>query len=63
MARIEWIETAGELGALLAESRLIRELLPLLNRRERRVANLRGRIDSPIPLDAFELAAVCSRLV
>lgn len=39
VSRVEWIETAGELGALLAESRLIKELLPLHNRRERRVAN------------------------
>jgi DNA polymerase-3 subunit epsilon len=39
VSRVEWIETAGELGALLAESRLIKELLPLLNRRERRVAS------------------------
>lgn len=38
-ARVEWIETAGELGALLAESRLIKQLLPVLNRRERRVVN------------------------
>ena len=39
VARVEWIETAGELGALLHESRLIKELLPVLNRRERRVVN------------------------
>jgi DNA polymerase-3 subunit epsilon len=35
--RVEWIETAGELGALLNESRLIKELLPL--QRERRIAS------------------------
>jgi DNA polymerase-3 subunit epsilon len=29
VTRVEWIEAAGELGALLAESRLIKELLPL----------------------------------
>ena len=39
VARVEWVETAGELGALLNESRLIKELLPAHNRRERRVAN------------------------
>lgn len=33
VARVEWIETAGELGALLHEARLIRELLPVHNRR------------------------------
>ncbi len=34
--RIEWFETAGELGALLLESRLVKELQPELNRRLRR---------------------------
>jgi DNA polymerase-3 subunit epsilon len=34
--RIEWVETAGELGALLLEARLIKEQLPLHNRRLRR---------------------------
>ena len=38
VARVEWMETAGELGALLAESRLIKELLPLHNQRARRIA-------------------------
>jgi DNA polymerase-3 subunit epsilon len=38
VARVEWIETAGELGALLAESQLIKELLPLHNRHEHRAA-------------------------
>jgi DNA polymerase-3 subunit epsilon len=32
--RIEWIETAGEFGALVAETRLVRERRPLLNRRQ-----------------------------
>ncbi len=39
VTRIEWTETAGELGALLNESRLIKELLPLHNRRARRIAH------------------------
>jgi DNA polymerase III subunit epsilon len=34
-AGIKTIETAGELGALLLESRLIKEMLPLYNRRSR----------------------------
>ncbi|MEL5849292.1 MAG: exonuclease domain-containing protein [Candidatus Igneacidithiobacillus chanchocoensis] len=34
--RIEWTETAGELGALLLESRLVKELQPILNRQLRR---------------------------
>jgi len=34
--RIEWIETAGELGALLLESRLVKEKQPVYNRKLRR---------------------------
>jgi DNA polymerase-3 subunit epsilon len=34
--RIEWIETAGELGALLLEARLIKERQPIHNRRLRK---------------------------
>lgn len=34
--RIEWRETAGELGALLLESRLVKQMQPELNRRLRR---------------------------
>ncbi len=34
--RIEWIETAGELGALLLEARLIKERQPIHNRQLRR---------------------------
>ncbi len=33
--RIEWTETAGELGALLLEAKLVRELKPVYNRRLR----------------------------
>ena len=33
--RIEWRQTAGELGALLLESRLVKEMQPVLNRRLR----------------------------
>jgi DNA polymerase III subunit epsilon len=33
--RIEWIETAGEFGALVTEVRLVKERRPLLNRRLR----------------------------
>jgi len=33
--RIDWIETAGEFGALITESRLVKERRPLLNRRLR----------------------------
>lgn len=34
--RIEWRETAGELGALLLESRLVKEMQPVYNRQLRR---------------------------
>lgn len=34
--RITWVETAGELGALLLEARLIKEQQPLFNKRLRR---------------------------
>ncbi len=40
--RVEWMETAGELGALLNEARLIKELLPTLNRTERRASGFFG---------------------
>jgi len=40
--RVEWIETTGELGALLNEARLIKELLPALNRTERRASGFFG---------------------
>ena len=33
--RVDWLETAGELGALLLEAHLVRELRPLYNRRLR----------------------------
>lgn len=38
--RIDWQETAGELGALLLEARLVKERQPLHNRRLRRQAQL-----------------------
>jgi len=37
---VEWIETGGELGALLLESRLVKELAPAANRRLRPAAAL-----------------------
>jgi DNA polymerase-3 subunit epsilon len=38
--RVEWHETAGELGALLLESRLVKELQPVYNRQLRREQGL-----------------------
>jgi DNA polymerase-3 subunit epsilon len=37
---VEWVETGGELGALLLESRLVKELAPVANRRLRKPAGL-----------------------
>jgi len=37
---VDWIATAGELGALLAESRIVKDRLPLHNRRLRRTREL-----------------------
>lgn len=36
LRRIDWIETGGELGALLTEAKLIKQLTPIHNRRLRR---------------------------
>jgi DNA polymerase-3 subunit epsilon len=38
--RVDWIETAGELGALIEEARLVKELAPVYNRRLRRSVEL-----------------------
>ena len=38
--RVDWIETAGELGALIEESRLVKRLAPVYNRRLRRTSEL-----------------------
>ena len=38
--RVEWIETAGELGALLLEARLVKDMQPVLNRQLRRERTL-----------------------
>ena len=38
--RIDWKETAGELGALLEEARLVKELAPTMNRQLRRNSDL-----------------------
>jgi DNA polymerase-3 subunit epsilon len=40
--RIEWRRTGGELGALLVEARLVKELLPVFNRQLRRANDLCG---------------------
>ncbi|MEY4210158.1 MAG: hypothetical protein RLZ92_537 [Pseudomonadota bacterium] len=40
LRRIDWIETAGELGALLTEARLIKDYMPVHNQRLRRKQDL-----------------------
>lgn len=49
LKRIEWRETAGELGALLLEARLVKELQPIHNQRLRRENDLCSwqLVDSP----------------
>jgi len=42
LRRIEWRRTSGELGALLLESRLVKEMLPVFNRQLRRAGDLCG---------------------
>ena len=42
LRRIDWQRTAGELGALLREAQLVKELLPVFNRQLRRPAELCG---------------------
>jgi len=38
--RIDWIQTAGELGALIEEARLVKKLVPVHNRQLRRAGEL-----------------------
>jgi len=60
LARVEWTETAGELGALLLESSLVKQHQPLYNRRLRRPGTLYGYLvgagDRPgVQLELVEL--------
>jgi DNA polymerase-3 subunit epsilon len=50
ISRIDWTETGGELGALIEEARLVRQLEPVYNRRPGRTTELcawRWRTDEP----------------
>src|SRR5439155_22015678 len=49
LTRIEFEETAGELGALLREARLIKTMLPPYNQRPRRRAELVALETTPEP--------------
>ena len=59
--RIDFQRTAGELGALLREAQLVKELAPVFNRQLRRVSDLCGfvleaRTDPPgNPVQALRL--------
>jgi DNA polymerase-3 subunit epsilon len=67
---VEWVETGGELGALLLESRLVKDLAPSANRRLRKPAGLQcvrlepvadglevriGPLEAPAPGDESEV--------
>lgn len=59
--RIEWVETAGELGALLLEARLIKEKSPIHNRQLRKNDELcafRLVEDGDVALERVPLAGV-----
>ena len=56
--RIEWIETAGEFGALVTEARLIKTRKPVFNRRLRAASELWAiclRADSAPPMATIEM--------
>lgn len=58
--RIDWIETAGELGALLKEAQLIKEKLPIHNRHLRRQGELCSFRLREAPAGAVAVEAVCA---
>jgi DNA polymerase-3 subunit epsilon len=58
LRRVEWVETAGEFGALITEARIVRVRKPLLNRAARDAGALwaiRLREDSAAPLASVEM--------
>ena len=58
--RVEWRETAGELGALLLESRLVKEMQPVYNRQLRRENQLSAwqLSDDPLARPLLQLVRV-----
>ena len=52
--RVEWQRTAGELGALLREARLVKELRPLFNRQLRKPNSLSSFVFDGTHLDIAE---------
>ena len=63
ITRIEWEETAGELGALLREAQLVKTLLPAYNHRLRRRADMvaLALADAPGPPDYVRSEAIDPR--
>ena len=58
--RVDWVETAGELGALIEEARLVKSLAPVYNRRLRRTAELcawRWRVEEPATAPRLVMAS------
>lgn len=56
---IDWIQTAGELGALLLEAMLIKEKTPIYNRRLRRYRKLYTIQVTINPKNYYQLETVC----
>lgn len=63
--RVDWVETGGELAALIREARLVKELAPVYNRRLRRESELcawhwraENAVAAPRLVTARELEAV-----
>lgn len=61
--RVDWVETAGELGALLLEAKLVKQLQPLYNKQLRAggpavALALRGGPDLPVAAGEAALAIV-----
>ena len=56
--RLEWKETAGELGALLEEARLVKTLLPVHNRALRRKSELCGFVWNAAPAQPPRLVSM-----
>ena len=61
--RIEWQPTCGELGALLREARLVKELLPVFNRQLRRASELCGFVFDSGKLKLAEKDEISSETV
>lgn len=61
--RIEWRRSCGELGALLLEARLVKELLPVFNRQLRRANALCGFVFDSMKLNLVEQDEINSETI